>query len=306
MKSMLKKLSFIGMSALALAGCGVGADSEAGAEAGAEERPEEITVVQFPNENNPNTPSMQEDFRNHLAEELDVEVNEVTGSSYATGIEAMASGEIDVMMVSPQSYAQAKEKANAELFATTSSDADYYSVFITQADNDDINSLEDLEGTNFAFVNPSSSSGYLYPKGTLVSELGLDTEQLEQSGYFFDNVLYSGSHDNSVVGVSMGDYEAAAVTNSAYSRMVEAGAVEEGSIKEIGRSPDIPNASYVMRGDLPEDFKEELKEAYYNFDNSEYFETVHNDPEIRFVEIDESYYAEAVEALELIGTGGEE
>jgi len=302
MKSILKKLSFFGLSALALAGCG----TEANSEASVEERPEEITVVQFPNENNPNTPSMQEDFRNHLAEELDIEVNEVTGSSYATGIEAMASDEIDVMLVSPQSYTQAKEKANAELFATTSSDADYHSVFITQADNDEINSLEDLESTNFAFVNPSSSSGYLYPKGTLVSELELDTDQLEQSGYFFENVLYSGSHDNSVIGVSMGDYEAAAVTNSAYDRMVEAGVVEEGTIKEIGRSPDIPNASYVMRGDMPEDFKEDLKSAYYNFNNSEYFETVHNDSDIRFVEIDESYYAEAVEALELIGTGGEE
>jgi phosphonate transport system substrate-binding protein len=234
-------------------------------------------------------------------------VNEVTGSSYATGIEAMASGEVDAMLVSPQSYAQAKEKANAELFATTSTDQEYYSVFITQADNDEINDLEDLEGTNFAFVDPSSSSGYLYPKGTLVNELDLDTDQVEQSGYFFDNVLYSGSHDNSVVGVSMGDYEAAAVTNSAYGRMVEAGAVEDGLIKEVGRTPDIPNPSYVMRGDLPEDFKEALKEAYYSFDDSEYFEAIHGNPDTRLVEIDESYYAEALETLELIGAaGGEE
>ncbi|UUX32745.1 phosphate/phosphite/phosphonate ABC transporter substrate-binding protein [Fundicoccus culcitae] len=266
--------------------------------------PEEITIVQVPDESNPNTPSLHTQFREHLAEELGIKVNEVTsGTSYAVGIEALASGQIDILLVSPQSYAQSSEKANAELFATNSSDSDYYTVFITQSDNDEINSLEDLEGKSFAFVDAASSSGYVYPKATLLMELGLENERIEQSGYFFENVVFSGGHDNSVVGVSMGDYDAAAVAAQIIAGLTEAGVIEEDSIKVIGRSVDIPNPSFVIRGDLPEDFKQAVQDAFLSFDNGEYFEALYGDAETRFVAIDETYYAPTLEILDLVNEG---
>lgn len=291
------KALLLGSAALALAACG----STEAEETANGAWPEEITVVQYPNEQNPNTPSMHASFREHLESELGIEVNEVTSNgAYAAGIEALASGQTDIMLVSPQSFAQAKEKAGAELIATQSSDADYYSMFITHAENEDINSLEDLKGTNFAFVDASSSSGYMYPKGTLVKELGLDPAQIEQSGYFFDNVVYSGSHDNSAIGVGMKDYDAASVTSSILERLDEAGIVAEEDYKIIGRSPDIPNPSYVIRGDLPEDFKDAVQDAFLTFDDAEYFEAIHGDAEARFMEVDDSYYTETLELLESI------
>lgn len=294
----MKKLGLLGMSTLVLglAACG---NAEADTEASANGWPEEITIVQYPNENNPNTPSMHESFREHLETELGIEVNELTAQgSYATGIEAMASDEVDVMLVTPQSFNQAKEKADAELIATNSSDADYYSMFVTQADNAEINELADLEDSNFAFVDASSSSGYMYPKATLVHELGLDPAKIEQTDYFFENVIYSGSHDNSAIGVGMGDYEAAAITSSALGRLDQAGVVDKEDFKVIGRSPDIPNPSYVVRGNLPEDFKTAIQDAFLSFEDPEYFEALHNDAESSFVEIDDSYYAETIEVLD--------
>lgn len=280
---------------------GQSTDSEQTTEANAD-WPEKMVFVQYTNDENESSPAMQDAFREHLSNELGIEVEEFTGQgSYAPSIEGMAAGEIDVMLVSPQSFIQAKDKADAELFATTSNDRDYYTAFITQADNDEINSLEDLKGKNFAFVDPSSSSGYLYPKATLISELGLDSGQLEQSGYFFENVIFAGDHENAAIGVEMGDYDAAAVASTQLPRFIEAGIVNEENIKEFARSVDIPNSGYAIRGDLPEDFKKAVQDAFVSFNDSEYFDVIYGDPETKFTAVDESYYEDAIEAYELVG-----
>lgn len=306
MKTLLKGILFSGFILL-VAACNSGVDgtSEQGEN---NEWPEELSIVQMPNEDNPNAASMHSQLREHLAEELGIEVIEYEGGNYAVGIEAMASENVDIMLVTPMSYYQAQSKANAELLVTPQSDEkfDYYTAFITQGDNDEINSIEDLEGTNFAFVNAGSSSGYLYPKGTLVQELGLDPDLVEQSGYFFNNVTFSQSHQNSFTGVAMGDFEAAAVSAGQFEMMLDALNIDENAIKVIGRTQDIPDPSYAIRGDLPEDFKAAVLEAFVSFDDAEYFEAIHRDAEVRFKAADQDYYAETIEMLESINALEEE
>lgn len=307
---MIKKLSkwflMVGLVATLAACGGEGNASSSSSDGENEDWPEEIALVQMPNENNPNAASMHSQLRDHLSEELGIEVVEHQGGSYAVGIEAMASGNIDIMVATPMSYYQAQQKAGAELLVTPQAEdaPDYYTSFITQADNEDINSIEDLEGTNFAFVNAASSSGYLYPKATLVQELDLDPDRVEESGYFFENVTFSESHPNSIMGVAMGDYEAAAVGQ--LDMMIEAGNVEEDEIKVIGRTQDIPDASYIVRGDLPDDLKDALRDAFVSFEDEEYFEAVHNTPNTRFVATEPDYYDPAIEMLEAINALEEE
>jgi phosphonate transport system substrate-binding protein len=293
-----------------LAACGTEGKSTSSAATDTEKGwPEEITLVQMPNENNPNVASLHTQLREHLSEELGIEVNELEGGSYAIGIEAMASGNLDIMLGSPMSYYQAHQKAGAELLVSpqkSSEEHNYYTAFITQGDNTEINDIEDLKGTNFAFVNAASSSGYLYPKGTLVQEFDLDPDLVEQSGYFFENVAFSESHPNSLMGVKLGDFEAAAVAASVIDSMVAAGTIKEGDIKEIGRTQDIPDASYLVRGDLPEDFKKALRDAFVSFENEEYFEILHSDPKTRFVAVEQDYYDPSIEMLEAINALEEE
>lgn len=300
---MLKKLSqlmlTVGLITMLVA-CSNAANSGA-AESGDMEWPEEITLVQMPNENNPQAASMHTALRKHLEEKLNIKVNEHDGASYAIGIEALASGNLDIMLASPMSYYQAKQMAGAELLVTPKSEkTEYHTVFITQGENDQINSMEDLRGTNFAFVNAASSSGYLYPKGTLVQEFDLEPDRVEQSGYFFENVAFSESHPNSVIGVAMGDFEAAAAAGAVIDMLIEAGSIKEGDVKIIGRTQDIPDASYIIRGDLPEDFKAAVKEAFVSFEDAAYFKALHSDPEARFVATAPDYYDSSIEMLEAI------
>lgn len=275
------------------------------AESETAEWPEEITLVQMPNENNPNAGQKHDEFRQELEEYLGIKVNEMEGTDYSVGIEGMASGNIDVMLVSPMSYYQAKERAGAELLVSTPMAEDYHTVFITQADNDEINSLEDLKGKSFAFVDQASSSGYMYPKAKLVQDLELDSDLLENSDYFFSTVAFAGQHQTVATGVSMGDYDAGAVAASVLSQMEEAGAIDTSTIKIIDQTDTIPNPAYVVRGDLPEDLKSKIKEFFLSYDNEDYFEQIHGDKSIRFVDVTEDDYKIIYDTLEALGIDGE-
>jgi phosphonate transport system substrate-binding protein len=163
-------------------------------------------------------------------------------------------------------------------------------------------SLADLQGKSFAFVDPSSSSGYMFPKSKIVNELGLDPEKLENPDYFFKTVAYSGKHDSSIMGVVKGDYDAAAVSGGTIALLVQAGLIQAGDVRIVGETDIIPNALFVVRNDMPQEIKDKLKNFYLNYDNETYFENVYGAKDVRFVEANDADYAvvqEMVETLKL-------
>ena len=269
--------------------------------------PETFVVTTSVDENNPDADAMNQQFASDLEAALGIPVEVYSSSDYTTMIEGMAAGNVQASMVSPMSYFQTKERANAELVASAKMAYEYRSVFITQGDNDEINSLEDLRGKTFAFVDQASSSGYLYPKAHLVQTLNLDPDQLENSGYFFDTVAFSGGHNTSLVGVAMGDYDAACVSLQVIEMMQQAGQIQEGDIKVIGQTDIIPNPAYVVAGDLPQDLKDKFKDFLLNYDNADFFEAALGSADMRFGETSEADYEPARQVMELLhlDIGGE-
>lgn len=294
------------VSAMTLAACGSSEKTDKPEEAAAAESnnwPEKLTIVQMPDENNPDAGQKNDDFREAMTEYLGIEVVEMEGADYAVGIEALKSEKLDIMLVSPMSYYQAKERANIEPLVTTTSmgNEPYKTAFITHADNKDINELADLKDKTFAFVDPASSSGYMYPKAKLVTALDLDPEKMENPGYFFKTVAYSGKHDTSLMGVTMGDYDAAAVALQTINSLDEAGIIDSDDVKVIGETDEIPNAAYIMRGNLPSDLKEKIKTFYLEYDEPSYFEINYQDPSIRFTESKDSDFEIIKEMITLLG-----
>lgn len=269
---------------------------------------EKLTIVTMPDENNPEAGGKNKQFQEDMSKALGVTVEQMEGADYAVGIEAMKNKQLDVLLVSPMSYFQAKQKTAIEPVVTTTSmgASEYRTLFITQKDNNKLNNIEDLKGTNFAFVDPASSSGYMFPKYTLVKELKLSADQLEEPGYFFKTVAYSGKHDASVMGVAKGDYEAAAVAGQVLDQMDAAGLVDKDELKVIGKTDVIPNPVYVMRKDLPEDIKKKIKDFYVTYDNTDYFETFYKDPTVKFVEAHEEDYRVAEDMMNTLGIKGDD
>ena len=268
------------------------------------EWPTSITIAAVADENDPGAVTRDENFRIAMEEALGIKVNSFAGAVYNVSIEALRAGHLHVMTVSPMSYLLAKQMADVEplVYALAADAPPYKTVFITLATQDSINTIEDLRGKTFAFVDPASSSGYMYPASHLITYYDLDPDQLLNSGYFFEYVAFSGRHDASVVGVSMGDYEAAAVAYSTLLSAHDSGVIDINDFKIIDETRIIPPPLALVRADLPQSLKDAILEFYLAYDDPAYFESRHRDPNARYVRAYEEEYdviADTVAALNL-------
>jgi phosphate/phosphite/phosphonate ABC transporter binding protein len=116
-----------------------------------------------------------------------IELNITT--SYTAEIEAMRSGKLDIAEFGPLAYVFAQKLAGAELVATFSDEqgnpATYYASIVTTPDSG-ISDLSGVAGHSFAFSDPASTSGHLYPAFALKSS-SIDPDTGVQA-------IYAGSH----------------------------------------------------------------------------------------------------------------
>jgi len=96
-----------------------------------------------------------------------------------------------------------------------------------------IKAPQDLRGHRLTFVDQRSNNGYKAPRAILAKEFGL----LEGKDYSFD---FSGRHDNSILGVANGSYEAASVANDIRARIEREGLIDPASIRVIYKSRIFP------------------------------------------------------------------
>jgi phosphonate transport system substrate-binding protein len=79
-------------------------------------------------------------------------------------------------------------------------------------------------------------------------------------------VIYSGKHDNSIMGVANGDYEAAPIASSVLERMVTKDVVNMDDLKIIWESDPFPTTSYGFAYNLNPELQEKIREAFLTFD----------------------------------------
>lgn len=116
-------------------------------------------------------------------------------TSYITVVEAMGSNQVDVGWLAPFAYVLAHDKNGSQvvLASVRQGSKTYKSQIIVRADSG-INSIEQLRGKKFAFVDPASASGFLFPNA-LLANMGLDYKT------FFSDTIFAGGHDKVVIAV---------------------------------------------------------------------------------------------------------
>ncbi|HEX4987120.1 MAG TPA: phosphate/phosphite/phosphonate ABC transporter substrate-binding protein [Burkholderiales bacterium] len=193
----------------------------------------------------------------YLGGALGMEVRPFVATDYNGVIEALRSKRLDVAMLGPFSYVLATTVADIEAFAvpeTSKAGISYHAVIIARKDRG-YRTLADLKGRSFAFVDPSSTSGHLFPKAALV-KMGQDPDA------FFGRVLFSGGHDASAIAVQNGKVDAAAVADMLLEAAYTRGVVNRDEIQVLWTSNPIPTVPYVMRRDLPEDLRKRIRAAF--------------------------------------------
>lgn len=234
----------------------------------------------------------QQPFIDYLSAELDVEIEAFTGTSYGAVIEAMRADRVDAMIVGPFSYVLAVQEADAEALAiytpcsssvevcTYNPDAKpfYQSVIITKKGNG-IETIEDLRGQSYAFVDPASTSGHLAPK-TLLIKNGIDPDAEMET-------VFAGSHPTAALSVYNGTTTGGGTNEGNLQRLAKEGQIQvclwadgqisqprteeeirstfeacpDGNIAVLGVTDPIPSTPFAIRSELPESFKAAVKDA---------------------------------------------
>lgn len=195
-----------------------------------------------------------------LQQQLGMPVKPFVATDYNGVIEALRAKKLDVAYLGPFSYVLASSVAEVEAFSVAvtkkTGQSAYRSVILARKDSG-LRSVAELKGRNFAFVDPSSASGHLFPKAGL-QQTGLDPDA------YFGRVVFSGSHDASILAVANKKVDAAAVADRIFNSAVAKGTVKQDDFVVLWSSRPIPESPMVWRKDLDPALKEKLAKALAN------------------------------------------
>ena len=121
-----------------------------------------------------------------------------------------------------------------------------------------ITKLEDLKSRKLAFTSETSNSGFKAPSALLRSEFKLEAGKDFQA-------VFSGKHDNSILGVANKDYDAAAIANEVMKRMMDRGVVKKDQIVTIYKSQTFPTTGYGVVHNLKPELAAKIREAFFSF-----------------------------------------
>ncbi|WP_421928182.1 phosphonate ABC transporter substrate-binding protein [Neoaquamicrobium sediminum] len=200
-----------------------------------------------------------------LGEKLGVPVELYPASDYAGVMQGLLAGQLDAAQLGASGYAgiylQNPEAVEPVFVALENDGSDgYYSVMYTRADSG-IESIDDMKGKTLAFADPNSTSGYLVPK----AELEMQEINLED---YFASTGFGGGHEQAVVAVLNGQYDAGVTWTSGvgeesegFSRgalrsMVDKDLLDMSDLRIIWQSNLIPNGPWVVRKDAPQEAKD--------------------------------------------------
>jgi phosphonate transport system substrate-binding protein len=194
-----------------------------------------------------------------LEKDLGVRVKYTTATDYRGTIEALKFGKAQLGHLGPKSYVEASTNnyANVEPVAQLqggNGSLGYRSCLIVHTDSD-LFSPEDTGGRTFAFNDPNSTSGYLVPSTFFLMEMAIDPQK------HFSKVIFSGSHEASILAVANKKVEVASTNLPDLQQLTRENKVPRGALRVIWVSRLIPNDPIVVRKDMPASLKSAVAES---------------------------------------------
>jgi phosphonate transport system substrate-binding protein len=201
------------------------------------------------------------EFLAHLSDATGKRVVFFPVQSNAAQVEAMRAGRLHVAGFNTGSTPLAVNCAGFVPFAMmAASDNSFgYEMEIVTHPSSGINTVADLRGKTVAFSSPTSNSGFKAPSAILEAEFGL----IGGTDYAF---VFSGKHDNTLLGVVNRDYPAGAMANSVKTRMLARGVVNPSDIKVIYTSRTFPTTAFGHVNGLEPDLAKKVRAAFMSFD----------------------------------------
>jgi phosphonate transport system substrate-binding protein len=188
-----------------------------------------------------------EEFALVLGKLAGTPVRVTVASDYAAVIEALRNRSADLAFVHPGGYVLASREAKARIVAKNlwHGKASFTARIYVRRESG-IKTVEELRGKTIAFVDPASSSGYIYPMVLLIKR-GLVTNRDPKT--FFKEVVFSGAHDASMRALLNGHVDAIASFDMAREQYLKDPAERE-RLVFVAETEPIPEAGIAARDGL--------------------------------------------------------
>jgi phosphonate transport system substrate-binding protein len=238
------------------------------------------------------------DLLNYLGRKLNRRVELVQRQTYAEVNDLVKNGSVDVAFVCTSAYVVGQREFGMELLVAPQVNGEtvYYSLLIVPADSP-ARSMADLRGKVFAFTDPMSLTGRIYPT-SLVKSLAATPET------FFARVFFTYSHDNAIKAVANKVADGANVDSLVYDFLAARDPTIATRTRVIHRSPAFGIPPVVVNPNLSPQLKETLRELLLQVVYASDGQTILRNLMIdRFVLVSDRIY-DSARALELqVNTG---
>ena len=273
----------------------------------AEDKPLEVQFV--PTNNDGSMQAKAEPFAKYLSEKLGKEVNVTLATDYSTIVQAMAAGQIDIGIMPPAAYTQARDMGAAEAVLTSvlgafdpesgeplegETTGAFRAEILVKADSD-IKEVKDLIGKNIATLNPTSASGYIYPIAELKEkDIDLTTEA---------NLTVVNDIPSMITAILNGQQDAGFSFQG--TRYVFSKAFPDNNLtKELKvlylSEGEIPNDAIAVKPDMDKDLREKVKQTFLEMNTSDEGKDIMSLwNHLGYVEADEAVYDKVVEYTDI-------
>ncbi len=191
----------------------------------------------------------------YIGEKTGMPVQMVHRRTYEEMDALLERGEVKLAFICSAPYVRDHDRFGVELLAAPQVDGrpSYCSYIIVHKDSP-ISSFSELKGKTFAFTDPNSNTGKLYPS-YLLKTMGESAES------YFRDIFYSYSHNKSIELVAKKSVDGAAVENHVYDYMRKTGSPYAAMTKIVKRSPYFGMPPVVVTKDMDAALKEKIRRA---------------------------------------------
>jgi len=226
-----------------------------------------------------------QDIIDYLASYIKEPLKMVHRRTYAEMDHLLEKGEVKIAFICSAPYVTDRERFGVELLVAPVVDGNpFYHSYIIVHRESPIRTFSELRGKRFAFTDPNSNSGKLYPT-YLVKKMGFTPNE------FFSSISYSYSHNKSIEWVAKKIVDGGAVDSIVYDHMMATASPYVNETKVIKRSPPFGSPPVVTVRSIDPGLKKKIKQAILNMHRTDKGKSILASMMIdRFVEVPDSNY----------------
>ncbi|UOQ87271.1 phosphate/phosphite/phosphonate ABC transporter substrate-binding protein [Gracilibacillus salinarum] len=236
--------------------------------------PEELVVGFVPSQDSETIADTVAPLADKLSEELGIPVEGKVMTNYTALVEAMGTNEVQIGFIPAFGYVLANEKHDVEVILKSEryGSGTYKAQYIVSADSD-YEELADLKDAVWAYGDPTSTSGYLFPAAQIMDEFDVENPETE----FFSEAFQTGGHDNSAIAVYNGEADVATTFDDVRGDLEEEYPDIMEKTRILGYTDDIPNDTISVTKELSDDLVQQIKDTFLGFNEDEEMITIMNE-----------------------------